>query len=275
MDPWYEAVNWLNNENSRGASQFDMPNDRSGKASLSGRSIQAVQSAGDDRHLLFKCMCQVPSLPDPDLQLLSRLIRNPLTGILYRHRFQMVLDLISLPVDRVLEIGYGAGFLAYTLAPHVCEYVGIDIHPYTDEVAKVLKKQGISDVVLRRGDARYLTGIPENSLNLVVSVSCLEHIKERDEIQKEVFRVLKPGGRAVYGMPVKNFISQVLFRLVGYDDDVIHPSTPQDVVASAQSQGLIFEHEAFFPSGTGHRFGLYWAGCFIKTDQQYSNDNSE
>jgi SAM-dependent methyltransferase len=215
--------------------------------------------------LRFQCMREVPDLQDRDLDGLTRLIRNPFTGIVYKRRFRMVLGLCQDgPLDDVLEIGYGAGFLSYCLAPACKRYIGVDLYGQPAKVQENLARQGVAGLDLRVGDARRLDGIESGSLDLVVSISCLEHIREVEDVQRQVLRVLKPGGRAVYGMPVKNIISRLLFKAVGYDDNVIHPTTPRQVLAAAQSVGLSLEQERFFPPIGGHACSLYWAGRFRK-----------
>jgi ubiquinone/menaquinone biosynthesis C-methylase UbiE len=166
----------------------------------------------------------------------------------------------------VLEIGYGAGFLAYSLAPGCGRYLGVDIHRFPAEVQAVLNRQGIGNVSLSVGDARRLDGLESESVDLVVSVSCIEHIRELDQVQTEVFRVLKRGGAAVFGMPAKNFLTRLLFKAVGYDDWLIHPSTTRDCLASASAAGLALEEQHYFPRGMGDVLGLYWVARFRKMD---------
>jgi ubiquinone/menaquinone biosynthesis C-methylase UbiE len=216
----------------------------------------------------FHCMKEVPQIGDHDLEFLTRLIRHPIAGLVYRRRFRMVMALCPEAPRKVLEIGYGAGFLAYCLAPACGEYVGIDVHASPHIVQESLNRQGVRNIELRQEDARKLEGIQSESMDLVVSVSCLEHIREQDDVQKQVLRVLKPGGLAVYGMPVKNIVSRLLFRMVGYDDSVIHPTTTLHVLAAAKRQGLVRERQTFLPPLLGHRCSLYWAGSFRKTAKQ-------
>ena len=215
--------------------------------------------------LKFKCMSRAPEMDDPDLAHLTRLIRHPLTGLFYRRRFQAVLNLCDTPIDRVLEIGYGAGFLACVLASEAREYIAVDIHAECEKVAIALAKAGVRNVSCRTGDTRRLDGVEDNSIDLAVSVSCLEHIREQDDVQKEVFRVLKPEGRAVYGLPVRNLITKMCLKVLGYDDSRIHPSGPADVIVAAEKAGLVPDRQTFLPPGLGYRLGLYWAGRFVKS----------
>lgn len=212
----------------------------------------------------FRMLPTVPDIEDPDLDHLTRLIRNPLTGTVYRRRFDMVLQLLEIGPDRLLEIGYGAGFLTYNLAPLVHQYTGVDIHAYGDRVAECMTSLGINNIEYLQADARSLDEIPDSSCDTVVSVSCLEHIRECELVQQEIMRVLRPGGQAVYGVPVKNFITSALFWILGHDDKVIHPSDPRDVLKAARVSGLVLEKQTFLPKINGFLTGLYWAARFRK-----------
>ena len=219
------------------------------------------------RRLSFRMPPAIPNIDDPDLEGLTNLIRNPFTGLVYRRRFDMVLQLLEDSPDTVLEIGYGAGFLTYNLAPHVDRYIGVDIHAFGDRVEKCMANSGINNIEYLQGDARQMDEIEDASCDAVVSVSCLEHIRECNLVQQEVMRILRPGGQAVYGVPVKNILTKTLFRLVGYDDEVIHPSDPSDVLEAARDSGLILEEAIFLPRVCGLMTGLYWAARFRKPTQ--------
>jgi SAM-dependent methyltransferase len=83
----------------------------------------------------------------------------------------------------------------------------------------------------------------------VVSVSCLEHIRESEQVQREVFRLLRPGGQAVYGVPVKNIFTKLLFRLIGYDDEAIHPRTPMEYWRRLVLAARSWKQVKFFRTG--------------------------
>lgn len=212
----------------------------------------------------FEIMPCPPVIDDPDLKELTRLIRHPVFGHFYRHRFSMVLGLCPQNIHTILEIGYGAGYLAYALSPQCVDYYGIDIHSYDRQVADCLHRQQRLNVTLRYDDARSLSSIPDESVDLVVSVSCLEHIREVDDVQQAVRRVLKPGAVAAYGLPQKNLLTNLLFAMLGYDDEAIHPTSPSMVKSGAEQAGMPLLREVFFPSPLMRGFEMYWAGLFQK-----------
>ena len=219
----------------------------------------------------FKKMPFSPEVNDKDLRALTKLINNPITGQFYCKRFEMVFDVCELPVKSILEIGYGSGFMSYALAPFTQKYTGIDLHSSNKEVMNCFQKMGITNVNFFQEDAQNIKNIEMNSIDLIVSVSCLEHIKNQDAVQKEVFRVLNPGGVAIYGMPLKNIFTSTFFSIIGYDHTLIHPSTPDDTKKAAEIAGLLLKEEFFFP-GLCKNLGIYWTGKFMKgVDNANSN----
>lgn len=213
--------------------------------------------------LKFVCMQKPVYIGDPDVDIIIRLMRWPFVGAVYRHRFQMVLDMIKLPIESVLEIGYGSAFLAYILAPFVEQYTGIDIHDKSVHIQERFKEMNLNNATFKNCDARDLSILPEASFDLVVSVSCLEHIKDHRQVQAQVARILKPTGCVLHAVPVKNITTKVFFKIMGYNDNILHPTTHKDVVKSALDVGLVLDKENFFCNE--RILPLYWVGCFRKT----------
>jgi protein-L-isoaspartate(D-aspartate) O-methyltransferase len=104
-------------------------------------------------------------------------------------RLMQALDL--LPTDQVLEVGSGSAYLTACLAQLSQRVVSIDIHEeFTQSAAEKLKQQGISNVLLKTGDAldAQLTEAPFDVIAVTGSVANSE--------QAEIFRQqLRIGGR--------------------------------------------------------------------------------
>ena len=90
----------------------------------------------------------------------------------------------------LLDAGCGhAAPLLLNLAPHVGRAIGVDVcdsHPPGVEYIQ-------ADL------AR--TGLPDESVDLVVSRSVLEHLSAPEEVFHELHRVLRPGGRFIFLTP--------------------------------------------------------------------------
>jgi SAM-dependent methyltransferase len=124
-----------------------------------------------------------------------------------RLRDQM-LDSLSLRGDeRVLDVGCGRGLLAIGAAKRLKngKVTGIDVWSPFDlsgnspDAAKAnAKLEGVADKVrIEKGDARKLV-YPENHYDAVISNLALHNIPEREaraQAVREMFRVLKPGGK--------------------------------------------------------------------------------
>jgi SAM-dependent methyltransferase len=76
----------------------------------------------------------------------------------------------------------------------------------------------------------------------------LEHLQELDPALDELTRVVAPGGRLVFGVPVRNAATSFFFRLVGYDPLEIHPSSHRNVAAAvARHPALSVVRRRVFP----------------------------
>jgi SAM-dependent methyltransferase len=97
--------------------------------------------------------------------------------------------------DVVLEIGCGAARVGAQLAPRVSKWIGCDVS------AKMLAhaKQALAsypNVSLVHLDGNGLTGVGDNSIDIVYCTTVFMHLEEWDRYRyvREAFRVLKPGG---------------------------------------------------------------------------------
>jgi predicted SAM-dependent methyltransferase len=63
----------------------------------------------------------------------------------------------------------------------------------------------------------------------------LEHLKpmELELAFKEIYRVLKPGGQVVYGVPVERPFMVSMFRILGTDIRTHHFSTDKEIYQAA------------------------------------------
>jgi len=98
---------------------------------------------------------------------------------------------------RVLEIGPGAGGHSALFARHGARVTAIDItRPRAQATAKKFKILGADDCMAMQGDAEALP-FDDGTFDVVYSNGVLHHTPDTEKAFDEVFRVLKPGGRAV------------------------------------------------------------------------------
>jgi SAM-dependent methyltransferase len=93
--------------------------------------------------------------------------------------------------DRVLEIGCGTGSDLLQFAKHGALATGIDL---TTKHVELARKRVGDLAVVYEADARHLP-LEEESFDYVYSHGVLHHSDEPEQIVREMFRVLRPGGR--------------------------------------------------------------------------------
>lgn len=186
----------------------------------------------------------------------------PILGSFYRRRVEMCLDRCG-GGARVLEVGFGSGLSFLNLAEKYAEIHGVDLTADADEVTAVFRERGL--------EARLLAGsvlaLPYASatFDTVLMISILEHLRpdQQGPAFEEIRRVLRPGGEAVFGVPVERGLMRLIFSGLGVDIREHHFSTDGQVVAAARA-GL--------GDGRIERLGLpglgavYVVGHFLKAD---------
>ncbi|MGE5582109.1 MAG: methyltransferase domain-containing protein [Bacillota bacterium] len=101
------------------------------------------------------------------------------------------------PGSEVADIGTGTGYLALGLAKYAAKVRAIDSSAAMLAVAgDDLAKAGLHNVELIEGDAHDLP-VADAALDIVYANLLLHHLLEPGLAIKEMFRVLKPGGRVI------------------------------------------------------------------------------
>jgi SAM-dependent methyltransferase len=105
------------------------------------------------------------------------------------------------PGDTVLDcasgLGYGTAILASLSGG--AAFIGVELDEATVEYARV--NYGRDGVTYRAGDASNLKDLPDSSIDIIVSMETIEHVRDWNTALKEFHRVLKPDGRLVASVP--------------------------------------------------------------------------
>lgn len=108
--------------------------------------------------------------------------------------FSNHIDLAELKGKKVLDIATGTGFATVTFARFGADVTGIDLTEYAvAQTKRNFDLRGLKGTVLKM-DAQKLD-FPDNTFDFVCAHGCLMHMPDTQGAVKEIYRVLKPGGK--------------------------------------------------------------------------------
>jgi SAM-dependent methyltransferase len=95
--------------------------------------------------------------------------------------------------ERALDVGTGAGALAFALAPLVREVVGLDPVP---ELLELARQRALPNTEFVEGDGTALP-FPDGDFDLTGTHRTLHHVARPDRVVAELARVTRSGGRVL------------------------------------------------------------------------------
>ncbi len=186
----------------------------------------------------------------------------PVISKIYRRRIELCLAECT-GGQRVLEVGLGSGVTFLNLNDNYTEIHGLDLNVSVEDVTAVFKARQI-ETHLQNGSVLSMP-YEDDFFDTVLLISVLEHIKPFEQMQafREIRRVLRPGGQAIYGVPIERGFMVLMFRLLGCNIREHHFSTEKDVLNAANS--ILEKVRVFQMQSIPSLFGLvYEVGHFVK-----------
>jgi len=124
----------------------------------------------------------------------------------------------------VLDFGCGAGKSSVLLARRNAKVIAMDISEPIMKVARErLARNDISNSVSFINASAHNIPLADESVDLVFGIAILHHL-HLQLVSREVFRILKPGGRAIFQEPVRNSkVIKLLRGLIPYQAEDVSP----------------------------------------------------
>ncbi|MEL6133567.1 MAG: class I SAM-dependent methyltransferase [Bacteroidota bacterium] len=126
----------------------------------------------------------------------------------YRTRYNHVRQFLQQHVaplnqPRVLNLGTGEGDYDPMIAALSGEMIACDIHEPDVRFAEQLNAH-VSNLTYQVENALDLS-FPDNHFDVIISIDVIEHTGDPDKMIEEIYRVLKPGGKALVTFPQVHF----------------------------------------------------------------------
>jgi arsenite methyltransferase len=177
------------------------------------------------------------------------------SGDAFRRR-RAVLDVLELKSDeQILDIGTGPGFLAHEMADAVGQRGAVLAVDFSDSMLGLARTRCLDrqSVRFQKAEATQLP-VPDGSFDVAVSVQVYEYVAEVEKALAEMFRVLRPGGRAaVVCTDWDSIVWQATSRermqkvLSAYAEHCVHSNLPRTLVPKLRQAGFKIQSQRVIP----------------------------
>ena len=163
--------------------------------------------------------------------------------------------------ETVLDLGSGGGFDCFLARRRVGEsgyVIGVDMTPEMIKLARQnAKKSGFTNLDFRLGEIEHLP-VADESIDVIISNCVINLSLDKEQVFKEAYRVLKPGGRlsisdVVATAELPNQIKQDLSMLAGC---IAGAEYVENIRAMMQNAG--FKDINFTPKDNSREILMSW-----------------
>lgn len=164
-----------------------------------------------------------PDIADRVSDRTLRRYRNPPANTWYPLEYAYHL-LGNVKGARVVDLGCGSGSNSVHLALREATLAGLDISESLIRLARQrLEANGVSRSCRFIVGSAHDTPFEDDSIDVVFGIAILHHL-DLQLVAREVHRILKPGGRAIFQEPVRNsVVLRFIRRLIPYRAPDISP----------------------------------------------------
>jgi ubiquinone/menaquinone biosynthesis C-methylase UbiE len=163
-------------------------------------------------------------------------------------RYEAVLKQLPQSATHVVDLGCGDGYLSYLMARagHVVTSVDLSANRLK-KFEEVARKYHIQQV---QADIKN-TGLPAGYFDAVVCSEVIEHIEGYEDVLREAYRILKPGGTFIVTVPYNEELKIIICphcHKPFYRDGHVNSFNKKNLAESLQQAGFVVELQTTFRS---------------------------
>lgn len=120
----------------------------------------------------------------------------------------------ALRSQRILDLGAGKGYFLLDVAREGIDVEGLEYNPAYVERARLLLRNAGYNVIVTEGPGESVP-YQECSFDFVNASEVIEHVQDPEQVLREVFRILTPGGSAYVSIPNRFGMKDPHYKLYG------------------------------------------------------------